>query len=71
MVKMIAEVSNHKIHVSKGWNWVVKLASIIPGKPKGLANKAFGNMSYEQNMSRYGFQYQVVSLFDSIRKTEG
>ena len=71
MVKAIADVSNHKIHVSKGWNWVVKLASVIPGKPKGLANKAFGNMSYDQKMSNYDFDYIVADLKTSIERTEG
>ncbi|WP_034442339.1 NAD-dependent epimerase/dehydratase family protein [Butyrivibrio sp. AE2032] len=70
MVKMIADASGHKIHVSKGWNWVVGLARVIPGKPRGLANKAFGNLSYEQNMSRYGFTYNVVDLKASIERTE-
>lgn len=71
MVKIIAEVSNHKIHVSKAWNWVVGLAKIIPGKPRGLANKAFGNLSYDRSMSTYNFKYQIVSLKESIRRTEG
>jgi UDP-glucose 4-epimerase len=71
MVKIISEVSGHKIHVSKGWNWVVGLARIIPGKPRGLANKAFGNMSYDQTMSRYEFIYQIVDLKESIKRTEG
>ena len=70
MVKMIANVSGHKIHVSKGWNWVVGLAKIIPGKPRGLTNKAFGNMSYDQSMSQYDFDYQIVDLKESIRRTE-
>lgn len=71
MVKMIADASGHKIHVSKGWNWVVGLARIIPGKPRGLANKAFGNMSFDQNMSRYGFKYTISDLKSSIERTEG
>lgn len=70
MVKIIAGVNNHKIHVSKGWNWIVKLASIIAGKPNKLANKAFGNMSYDQSMSKCAFQYQIVSLEESIKRTE-
>ena len=70
MVKMIADVANHKIHVSKGWNWVVGLARIIPGKPRGLANKAFGNLSYDQSMSKCDFEYQRISLKDSIARTE-
>lgn len=70
MVMLIAEASGHKIHVSKGWNWVIGLARVIPGKPKRLANKAFGNLSYDQNMSRYNFNYQRVSLKESIERTE-
>ena len=70
MVKMIAAASNHKIHVSKAWNWVVGLARLIPGKSRGLANKAFGNLSYDQSMSKYDFKYQIFNLTDSIARTE-
>lgn len=71
MVRMIAEVSGHKIRVSKFWNWAVSLAVVIPGKTRGLTNKAFGNLSYDQSMSRYGFEYRVVRLKESIERTEG
>ena len=71
MVKAIAEVSGHKIAVSKAWNWVVSLASHISGKPAGLANKAFGNFIYDQSMSEYDFEYRIVSLKESIERTEG
>lgn len=71
MVRIIAEVSGHKIGVSKSWNWVVGLASKIPGKPAGLANKAFGNLCYEKSMSQYDFKYQIVDLRESIKRTEG
>ncbi len=71
IVKMIADVSGHKISVSKAWNWVVALASKIPGKVRGLANKAFGNMSYDQSMSKYDFDYIVADLKTSIERTEG
>lgn len=71
MVKIIGEVSGHKVRVSKGWNWIVRLASHIPGKIAGLANKAFGNMSYEQSMSSYDFSYQIVDFKTSIKRTEG
>lgn len=70
MVKMIAEVSGHRIGVSKAWNWVVGLARAIHGKPRGLADKAFGNLSYDQSMSKYWFEYQKVSLKESIKRTE-
>ncbi|MBQ6196107.1 MAG: NAD-dependent epimerase/dehydratase family protein [Lachnospiraceae bacterium] len=71
MVKMIASAGNHSILVSKAWNWVVGLASIVPGKPKELANKAFGNLSYDQSMSKYDFDYQLIDLKTSIKRTEG
>lgn len=70
MVKIIGEVSGHRVRVSKAWNWVVGLASHIPGKISGLTNKAFGNLSYEKNMSNYDFNYQVVNLKESIMRTE-
>ena len=71
MVKIIGEVSGHKERVSKMWNWAVSIASHIPRKISGHANKAFGNMSYDQSMSRYDFKYQVVNLKESIKRTEG
>ena len=71
MVKIIGEVSGHKVRVSKAWNWVVSLASHIPGRLSGLTNKAFGNMSYDQSMSTYDFNYQIVDLKTSIQRTEG
>ena len=71
MVRMIGEVTGHKIRVSKKWNWIVELARAIPGKTRCLTDKAFGNMSYDQSMSQYDFNYQIVSLRDSIKRTEG
>ncbi|MBO4726800.1 MAG: NAD-dependent epimerase/dehydratase family protein [Spirochaetaceae bacterium] len=70
MVKIIGEVSNHKIRVSKAWNWIVAIASHIPGKISGLTNKAFGNLSYDQSMSQYNFEYQVFDLKTSIKRSE-
>jgi len=71
MVKTIAGVCNHKINVSRAWNWGVSIAEAIPGKTRGLANKAFGNFSYDQSMSQYDFKYQIVTLKESIKRTEG
>ena len=70
IAKLIADSCNHKIFVSKLWNWTVKLASIIPGRISGLANKAFGNMSYDHAMSCCSFDYQIVNLKESIKRTE-
>ncbi len=71
MVRNIAKVSGHRILVSKAFNWAVKLAALIPGKTRDLANKAFGNLSYDKAMSKYNFDYQIVSLKESIKRTEG
>ncbi len=70
LVRMIADANNHRIFISKLWNIGVRLATLIPGKPRGLANKAFGSMSYDQKMSEYDFEYHVVALKKSIVKTE-
>ena len=37
----------------------------------GLTDKAFGNLSYEQTLSKYDFDYQVVDLYESIERSEG
>lgn len=70
LVKIIAKTSGKKILVSKAFNWIVVLASHIPGKISGLVNKAFGNLSYEKSMSQYDFEYQIVDLKTSIERTE-
>ena len=41
----------------------------LPGKISSLADKAFGNMTYDPSMSIYDFQYQIIDLKESI-KTE-
>ena len=70
MVKTIANVSGHKIWVSKIFNWVVTIASKCPGRIGGMANKAFGNLTYDLAMSIYDFNYQINTLKESIKRTE-
>ena len=71
MAKLIGSVTGHRIIVSKILNWSVGVAAHIPGKVSGLANKAFGNMIYDQSMSQYDFEYRVVDVKTSIERTEG
>lgn len=72
MVNEIAKMSGKKIILSSLFAPLVFLCSKIPGKIRGLVNKAFGNMVYDQEMSQYpGLEYRVVSLKESIKKTEG
>ena len=70
VVKMIAGANGHKILVTKALNPFAGMAGCVPGRVSELVNKAFGNLSYEQSMSQYDFDYQLVSLEESIRRTE-
>ncbi len=49
MVKAIGEVRGKKIRFIKALNPFVKLASKMPGKIGGLANKAFGSMTIDKD----------------------
>ena len=50
---------------------MVVFAGKMPGKVGNLTNKAFGNLSYAQELSEYDFDYQVVDFKSSIERTEG
>jgi UDP-glucose 4-epimerase len=66
MVRMIAAVHGKRICLVKGVSWALKLMSHVVG----LVNKAFGNLTYDMGLSEYETDYRVVSLEESIRKTE-
>lgn len=66
LVKMIALANNKKIHLIKGFGWLIKLMGLFTG----LVNKAFGNLSYDQSMSVYKVDYRKFSLKESIKETE-
>ena len=63
MVRQIAAANGRKLLLVPCLTWLLKLAS----HATGLANKAFGNLSYDQSMSRYPVDYQKFSLAESIR----
>jgi len=82
MVKEISKVSAKKkgswtrsrrnIYVMKLLNPAVVFAGNVPGKIGGLITKAFGNLIYDQKLSRYdGIEYQKYALKQSIERTEG
>lgn len=49
----------------------VALGGKMPGKIGGMVNKAFGNNCYTKSISIYsGINYQVMTLKESIKKTE-
>lgn len=67
LVKMIGKANGKKIHLIKGLGWLLKIMSVFTG----LVNKAFGNLSYDTEMSNYKVEYRRYSLEESIKETEG
>ena len=66
LVKMIGAANNKKVHLVKGFGWLLRFFGLFTG----LVNKAFGNFSYETEMSQYKSDYRLHSLENSIRETE-
>ncbi len=71
MVREIAAAHGKKLRLLKVLNPLVALASRMPGKVGALANKAFGSLSYDREMSGDMKAYCLYSLEESIRRTEG
>ena len=63
---MIAEAHGKKMCLVKGFGWSLKLISHLTG----LVNKAFGNLTYDMNLSKYRGTYSVADLKESIIRTE-
>lgn len=67
LVQMIADVHGKKVRLVRGFTWALKLMSCVTG----LVNKAFGSLSYDQELSQYqGIEYQTYSLRETIKGTE-
>lgn len=66
LVQMIARAHGKKVLLVKGFGWALKLLGIFVG----VVNKAFGNLAYEMSLSEYKANYRVVSLQESIERTE-
>lgn len=67
LVSMVAQAHGKKVHLIKGFSWTLQLL----GHFTGLVNKAFGNLCYDQEISRYKESYCMKSLTESIKETEG
>ena len=73
MVKKISEYSKGKASclIEFGMPFVIMIAGKIPGRVGNLTNKAFGNLTYEKNLSKYeGIDYQKVGFEESIKYSE-
>lgn len=72
MVRLIAECFGRRIRITKALNPLVWIASWIPGRIRGLVNKAFGSSTYSMKVSVFDdINYQTTSLRESVRGTEG
>ena len=61
---------NPRIKTLSIMNVAIFVGSKIPGKIKGLCNKAFGNLVYDKSLSKYSDNYCLIDFSRSIKKTE-
>lgn len=66
LVYTIAKVYGRNLQLTKAFNWIIP----IMAKMTRLADKAFGNIVYEQRMSNYIKDYRKYSLAESIKLSE-
>lgn len=66
MVNLIAKEHGKKILLIREIGWVIKIVGLITNK----ANKAFGSLIYENDLSKYKNTYQIYNLKRSIESTE-
>lgn len=81
MVKAIAEAKGKKLRLVKALNPLVKLASKLPGKIGGMANKAFGSLTIDRDFTARDMTqvseeparpivgYQIYDLCESIHRS--
>ena len=66
LVKMIGKANGKNIYLLKGFGWLLKFISVFTS----LVDKAFGNLSYNIELSNYKVEYRRFSLEESIKETE-
>jgi nucleoside-diphosphate-sugar epimerase len=66
MVMTIAEVHGKRVKLTKIFNPVLR----VIGLRFGVINKVFGNLVYDQSISKYKQNYCIRNLKESIRLTE-
>lgn len=70
MVREIAAARGKKLLTTGILNPFVRLAAKCPGKIGGMANKAFGSLTYDQELSGTFADYCLFDLRASILRTE-
>ena len=70
LVEILAYSHNKKIILTKAFNKRIRFCIKNGGKIGNLCSKAFGNLSYAQNISKQNLKYNLVGFEDSIYRTE-
>ena len=70
LVRMIAEVHGRKIRLIKVFNPFLLLTESLGGRIGGIVKKAFGNLTYDSDLSEYRENYQLYGLEESVMLTE-
>lgn len=65
LVSEIAKVVNHKLILTKLFNFLIEKTKNI-----GIINKVFGDLYYEQDMSQYHSHYLIRNFNESVEVTE-
>ena len=66
MVKLIAAAHGKKLHLVRGFGWAIKFLGLFTG----LVKKAFGSLTYAQEISACKEPYCKYTLIESITETE-
>ena len=66
LVKMIAAQHGKRVILVKGFTLPLRLLRFATC----VVDKAFGNLAYEQRISKYKEEYRILSLSESIKETE-
>lgn len=66
LVKMIGKAHGKRIILLRGCTIPLK----VMGLATGIVDKAFGNLAYDQKMSKYKEEYRKYSINESIWRTE-
>ncbi|QLD33746.1 NAD-dependent epimerase/dehydratase family protein [Mannheimia varigena] len=65
LVKEIAANNNREIYLTKIFNAAIRLLFNID-----IIKKLFGNLTYDKELSKYGFNYQIHNFKDSVKISE-
>lgn len=70
MVEAIGNAMGKKVRLTKALNPLVKLAALAPGRIGGMADKAFGSLTLDQELGRKDFDgYQIYTLEESVGRS--